>query len=174
MNPTKTFFGTLLVAALSAGCASSTSPNTQKGAVGGAVAGAVIGGIIGNNTSGDTTKGAAIGAAAGGLAGAAVGNAADRRAENAQTAGDRGYTSQGYVYPQVPPSPTSAPYETMTARPNNEAVWIPGYYDFTGQGDQYRWVPGHWENPPYGTRSWQPPTWQQTNGGYVYVRGRWQ
>ena len=169
MNPTRKFLGTLLVAALSAGCASSTSPNTQKGAVGGAVAGAVIGGIIGNNTSGNTTKGAAIGAAAGGLAGAAIGNNHDRRVENAQTTSDR-----GYVYTHVPPTPTSAPYESMPPRPNNEAVWIPGYYDFTGQGDQYRWVPGHWENPPYGSRSWQPPTWQQTNGGYIYVRGHWQ
>lgn len=174
MNRTKSLVGTLLIVALSAGCASSTSPNTQRGALGGAAAGAVIGGIIGNNRSGETTKGAAIGAAAGGIAGAAIGNSADRRAENNATSADRGYSQQGYVFQQPPPAPTSAPYESMPPRPNRDAVWIPGYYDYTGQGDQYRWVHGHWENPPQGYRNWVPPTWQPTNGGYVYVRGQWQ
>lgn len=174
MNPTKTLLGTLLVAALSAGCASSSNPNTARGAVGGAAAGAVLGGIIGNNTGGDTKKSAAIGAAAGGLAGAAIGNTADRRAENAAATADRGvYAQPGYVIQQPPPAPTSAPYESMGPRPSRDAVWVAGYYDYVG-GDQYRWVPGHWENPPAGQHTWVPAGWQQTTGGYVWNRGRWQ
>lgn len=166
MNPTKIVTVSLLLATLGAGC-SSTSPNTQRGAVGGAAAGAVLGGIVGHQ-SGEGAKGAAVGAAVGGLAGAAIGNAQDRRVEN-HTA-DR---QVGYVVQTPPPSPTSAPYESIPARPSNESVWVAGYYDYVG-GDQYRWVPGHWEVPPPGYRTWAPPTWQQTGNGYTYVRGHWQ
>lgn len=166
MNPTKLLSVSLLVATLGAGC-SSTSSNTQRGAVGGAAAGAVIGGIIGNQ-SGEAKNGALLGAAAGGLAGAAIGNNTDRRMENASA--DR---QVGYVVQQPPLAPTSAPYESMPPRPNNDAIWVPGYYDYVG-GDQYRWMAGHWEVPPPGYRSWTPPAWQQSGNGYTYVRGRWQ
>lgn len=165
MNPTRLLLATFVVA-LGAGCSSTSSPNTQRGALGGAAAGAVLGGIVGHQ-SGEAGAGAALGAAAGGLAGAAIGNAADRRAENAATDADRGYVVQ-----QIPPAPTSAPYEPVPVRPSGTAVWIPGYYEYAG--NQYQWVPGRWENPPPGARVWVPPTWQSTGNGYTYVRGYWQ
>jgi hypothetical protein len=171
MKATITFTGALLVAALATSC-SSTSPNTQRGAVGGAAAGALAGAVIGNNTgSHNGARGAVIGGALGGLAGAAVGNQADRRAENNATyqTADTRYTVQ-----QPPMAPTSAPYENMTPQPSRDSVWVPGYYSYTGQGNQYEWVAGHWETPPSGSRSWVPPAWQNTGNGYVYVRGHWQ
>ncbi len=165
MNPTKPLLAALVVA-LGAGCASTSSPNTQRGALGGAAAGAILGGIVGHQ-SGEAGAGAAIGAAAGGIAGAAVGNAQDRRVENSATSADRGYVIQ-----QIPPAPTSAPYEPIPMRPTANAVWIPGVYEYTG--NDYRWVPGRWETPPPGARAWVPGSWQPSGNGYVYQRGYWQ
>jgi hypothetical protein len=175
MNATTTLIATMLIGFLGAGCGSTTSPNTQRGAIGGAATGAVLGGVIGHQ-SGEAPAGAAIGAAAGGLAGAALGNAADRREENAAAAAAATSADRqiGHVVQTPPPAPTSAPYENVPPRPSAEAIWIPGYYDYTGQGDQYRWVSGRWEVPPPGYRSWVPPSWEQTSGGYVYRRGHWQ
>lgn len=169
MNATKTFAATLLIAALGAGC-SSTSPNTQRGAIGGAVAGAALGGVIGHQ-SGEAEKGAAIGAAAGGLAGAAVGNQVDRRNER-QSEVDRRTTS---AVRTPPPTPTSSPRETPPPRPSPDAVWVEGYWSYPGYGDQYQWIAGHWEVPPPGYRTWVGPTWErQSDGTYVYRQGHWR
>ncbi len=184
------------IAAMGAGCASSSAPppgsvysqypasnppshqnypsqpndpnQTARGAVGGAVAGAVLGGIIGNNSShGNTEKGAAIGAVAGGLAGAAMGRRADQREAGAYGTSDVAYTVQS-----IPPSPVSEPRENPPPQPGPGAVWIRGHYAYTGSG--YQWEPGRWEFPPAGARTYVSPSWQPTNGGYVYVRGHWQ
>lgn len=172
---TTSFTLAVLITALGTGCStSSTSPNTQKGAVGGAAAGALLGGIIGNNRgSGNAASGAAIGAVAGGLAGAAVGNATDRRNDTKAASAD---SQAGYVVVQPPPTPTSQPYETMTAQPSRDAIWIPGYYQYTGQGGQYQWMAGHWEVPPPGYRTWVQPSWQPSpdRQSYTYNRGHWQ
>lgn len=164
MKATITLTGTLLIAALGAGCAS-TGPNTERGAAVGAATGAVVGGVVGNNTTGETGKGAAIGAAAGAIAGAAIGHRADQRN---RTDADRGYSVQ-----TPPPSPTSQPPEQVPPRPSQDAVWVPGYYDYNGQS--YQWVAGHWEVPPAGTTTWVQPTWQQqADGTYLYTRGHWR
>lgn len=173
---TSLFTIALLVGGLGAGCASSSDvvprTNTGRGAAVGAATGAVLGGIIGNNTSGDTTKGAVIGAAAGGLAGAAIGNQADRRHENAVAGVSSQDVAGGYVVQSPPPSPTSQPYEPIPARPSSNAVWIPGYYNYTGTS--YEWISGRWEIPPSPTSVWAQPSWQPQGNGYVYVRGHWQ
>ncbi|HVS52738.1 MAG TPA: glycine zipper domain-containing protein [Opitutaceae bacterium] len=175
MNPNKTLTVSLLSAALLAGCAAPAGPNTQTGAGVGAAAGALAGGIIGHNTgSGHTVGGAVIGAAAGGLAGAAIGNRRDneRTSDPTYSTAD---TQTGYVVQQPPPSPTSNPHETMPPQPSPDAVWISGYWSYTGTGgNPYEWVPGRWEYPPQGLRTWSPPSWQRQGDGYVYVRGHWQ
>jgi len=139
---------------LGAGCAG-YGPNTQQGAVGGALAGALAGGIIGNNRgSHNAASGAAIGAVAGGLAGGAIGNSLDHE--------------RGTLY-QPQPEP---PREVVAVRPAREAIWVEGYYLYAGRG-RYEWVPGHWEIPPRGYRTYVRPGWQRHGGNYVYVRGYW-
>lgn len=179
------------IAALGAGCASSSAPppggvysqypasnypsqpndpnQTARGAVAGAAAGAVLGGIIGNNSEhGNTEKGAAIGAVAGGLAGAAMGRRADQREAGAYGTADAAYTVRS-----IPPAPVSEPRENPPPQPGPGAVWIRGHYAYTGNG--YQWESGRWEFPPAGARTYVSPSWQPAaNGGYVYVRGHWQ
>jgi len=175
MNVNKTLIGTLVIAMLGAGC-SSGGPSTRRGALGGAAAGAVLGGIVGHQ-SGEGVAGAAIGAAAGGAAGAAIGNKTDRER------GTLDSQTQPTIYDQrttqiihsPPPTPTSQPYESIPARPAPDAVWIQGYYAYTGNSaNPYEWVPGHWEIPPPGSRTWIPPSWQRSGDGYIYQRGHWQ
>lgn len=159
---------------LGAGCASDTYDHTNRnrGAVAGAATGAVIGGVIAANSDKATTEqGAAVGAVAGGLAGAAIGHQRDQRASTGAApvySADVGQTVQS-----IPPAPVSEPQESVPPQPSANAVWIRGYYEWTGSG--YQWRSGRWEVPPVGTRVWVPATWQPAaNGGYVYVRGHWQ
>jgi hypothetical protein len=161
----------VLAAALGAGCASS-GPNTRQGAVGGAVAGAIAGGIIGNNHgSRNVASGAAIGAAAGGLAGAAIGNQLDY----ARGTTDVSMVDRRYYVAQPPPIPAAQPRDTIRTRPAREAVWIQGYWAYTGNpGQPYEWSTGHWEIPPPGNRAWVPAGWHHSGNGYVYLRGHWQ
>jgi len=160
-----TFTGALLATAFATGCAT----NAQTGAATGAAGGAILGGIIGHNTGHSTTHGAEVGAMAGALAGAAIGHHQDKQAEAIRA----GQGDQRYVVQSPPPAPTSAPYEQVPPRPSRDSVWVAGYHDFVG-GAQYQWMPGHWETPPPGARSWVNPMWQPSGNGYTYGRGHWQ
>jgi hypothetical protein len=172
MKPKTTLSVSLLTAALLAGCAAPAGPNTQTGAGVGAAAGALAGGIIGHNTGGGhTVGGAVLGAAAGGLVGAAVGNRKDNEQTHTYTDAD---AHTGYVVQQPPPSPTSNPQDNVPAQPSPDAVWVPGFWSYTGASGQYEWVAGHWDYPPQGYRHWVQPSWERRDNGYVYVRGHWQ
>jgi hypothetical protein len=170
MNTKAKLILSLLAVALGAGCVGN-GPNTQQGAVGGALAGALAGGIIGNNRgSHNVASGAAIGAVAGGVAGAAIGNSLDH---------DRGtlYSQPQSAPPpevvQQPPPMPAPPREVVAVRPAREAIWVEGYYLYVGRG-RYEWVPGHWEIPPRGYRTYVRPGWQRQGNTYVYIRGYWR
>jgi hypothetical protein len=72
----------------------------------------------------------------------------------------------------APPAYPPPPREYVTVRPAREAVWVSGYYTYTHRG--YAWVPGHWEIPPRGYRTFVQPRWERRSQGYVYVRGTWR
>jgi hypothetical protein len=80
-----------------------------------------------------------------------------------------------YVVAQPPPVPASAPRHLKPVRPAREAVWIDGYWAYTGNpSTPYEWMAGHWEIPPAGARAWVPSGWQRAENTYVYVRGGWK
>jgi hypothetical protein len=155
------------------GCAG-TGPNTQRGAVGGAALGALAGAIIGNNSgSGNAASGALIGAAAGGLAGGAMGNAADHERGTLDRSETEATTN---IYVEQPPAPP--PRERVVVErypaPSREAVWVDGYWAYSGNG-RYVWVEGRWEHPPERYRTYVAPHWKRhPRGGYVYVEGYWR
>jgi hypothetical protein len=168
MQNQRTFAVGLVLAALCSGCVG-YGPNTQQGAVGGAAAGALLGGIVGNNSRhGDTLSGAAIGAVAGGLAGGAIGNSVDHQRGTVYA-----QPQNEYVVAQPPPPPPPR-REVVAVRPAREAVWIEGYWTYTGRGERYEWVPGHWEVPPPQRRAFVGPRWERRPNGYIYVRGYWR
>src|SRR5260370_21559935 len=75
--------------------------------------------------------------------------------------------SNGVAVSGPPPQPM---VETRSAPPNPEAVWIAGYWHWTGM--QYTWIPGHWEAAPPGAR-WRGPHYSPRQGTYFYEPGAW-
>jgi hypothetical protein len=103
--------------------------------------------------------------------GAVIGHRVDEVPE----AHDFGAFDRRYVVAQPPPLPASTPRHLKPVRPAREAVWIDGYWAYTGDPrSPYEWMAGHWEIPPPGARAWVPSGWQRTGNTYVYIRGRWQ
>lgn len=68
--------------------------------------------------------------------------------------------------------PSSAPPAVRVERwsPRSGYVWVNGYWDW--QGDQWAWVPGHYERERRG-QIYRSPRWEQRNGAWVTVQGGW-
>jgi YXWGXW repeat-containing protein len=75
---------------------------------------------------------------------------------------------RGVVVSSPPPAPVQ---EERPAPPNPQAVWVAGYWHWTGM--QYAWIPGHWDAPPPGA-IWAAPTVTMRDGRYIYESGGWQ
>lgn len=75
---------------------------------------------------------------------------------------------RGVVVSGPPPAPVP---ENPPPAPNAQAVWVAGYWHWTGM--QYAWIPGHWDAPPAGA-VWSAPTYVQRDGRYVYESGQWK
>ena len=63
--------------------------------------------------------------------------------------------------------------EVVIARPYNDAIWIPGYYQWRPKHHRYAWVKGHWGRPPHAHMMWVPGRWELRNKEWVFYQGRW-
>lgn len=73
------------------------------------------------------------------------------------------------VYVQkAPPAPRS---EVRPAKPNLNAVWIPGHWQW--DGSKYAWKSGRWEKRP-GGKAWVSGHWEKKPRGWVWVPGHWR
>lgn len=152
-----------------AGCVG-TGPNTQRGAVSGGLLGAIAGGVIGNNSGhGNGARGAVVGAVAGSIAGGTMGNIADHEQGTIYTT-ENSATTDVYVSEAPPPPPMRR--EVVVERPYGDAVWVSGYWAYTGRS--YAWVEGRWMRPPEHYHTYVAPHWKRSRGGYIYVQGYWQ
>ncbi len=68
-----------------------------------------------------------------------------------------------------PPPATLA--ENPPAPPAPNAVWVGGYWHWTGM--QYAWIPGRWEAAPPGSQ-WYGPRYSEQSGTYFYQPGGWR
>jgi len=159
---------TLALSCFTTGCVG-TGPNTQQGAVTGGAIGAIAGAVLGNNSrGGDALGGAILGGTVGAIAGGAIGNSVDQ--QNGTVYGAPRRRSR-VVYQDSPPPPPPKVAETVSPSPAANAVWIPGFWDYTGSS--YIWNTGHWEIPPPVARQYVSPHWENRGGTYVWVRGYW-
>jgi hypothetical protein len=75
------------------------------------------------------------------------------------------------VIPKQPPQPIAENPAEM--RPDSDdATWIPGYWSWDDQQNNYIWVSGVWRIPPPG-RQWIGGYWTVASGGYQWVPGFW-
>jgi hypothetical protein len=82
---------------------------------------------------------------------------------------EAGMAPQPYGMAVAAPPPEPIVEGRPLAR-NPEAMWIPGYWHWTGI--QYAWIPGHWEVGPPGAR-WRRPRYSVREGVYFYEPGAW-
>jgi WXXGXW repeat (2 copies) len=75
--------------------------------------------------------------------------------------------STGIAVTGPPPPPMR---EARPPPPDAQAVWVAGYWHWSGM--QYTWIPGHWENAPPGA-SWRAPRYSLRDGTYFYEPGGW-
>ena len=77
----------------------------------------------------------------------------------------------GAVTPQSPPE--SIDELPPDEKPDGEAVvWIPGYWSFDDERQDFIWVSGFWRNLPP-SRQWVPGYWSQVAGGSRWISGFW-
>ncbi len=71
----------------------------------------------------------------------------------------------------VSEAPPAALQERQPPAPYAGAVWIPGYWHWSGH--RYVWVVGTWSAPRSGY-AWVPSQWQATHHGWKWVPGHWR
>lgn len=77
----------------------------------------------------------------------------------------------GPLVTKTPPGPIEElPPETKPEGAN--VVWIPGYWAWDDERDDYIWVSGIWRDIPPG-RVWVPGYWLTAEGGARWVAGYW-
>jgi hypothetical protein len=54
----------------------------------------------------------------------------------------------------------------------DDVIWIPGYFAFDADRDDFLWISGIWRSEPP-DRQWIPGYWQHEEGGYRWVGGYW-
>jgi hypothetical protein len=55
-------------------------------------------------------------------------------------------------------------------KPEGDYTWIPGYWAWDQEREDFIWVTGAWRIPPPGT-TWMPGYWNQAANGYQWVGG---
>src|SRR5215831_6428182 len=79
---------------------------------------------------------------------------------------------KGMTAPKAPPPPIpEIPPET---KPDGENVkWVPGYWQWDSDKEDFIWVSGFWRNFPPG-RDWQAGKWVEKGGKWMYTPGFWR
>jgi len=57
-------------------------------------------------------------------------------------------------------------------KPEGDVQWIPGYWAWDDEMNEYIWVSGIWRVPPPG-RQWVPGYWTPAGQGYQWISGYW-
>jgi len=75
------------------------------------------------------------------------------------------------VVPRQPPEPINE--LPPDVKPDGDNVeWIPGYWGWDDERQDYIWISGLWRKIPPGRR-WVPGYWVEADGGFRWVNGMW-
>jgi len=78
-------------------------------------------------------------------------------------------SSQISIYIGIAPPPIRI--EAPPPPPAPSFVWVPGFW--APQGHHYRWIAGHYMQPPYAEASWIVPHYEHGPQGWRYREGYW-
>lgn len=78
---------------------------------------------------------------------------------------------EGIVAPSQPPANINETPPVEKPQGGN-FYWVPGYWAWDTDNNNYIWVSGCWRQAPPGTY-WVPGYWYQTSGGWQWVAGFW-
>jgi hypothetical protein len=77
----------------------------------------------------------------------------------------------GPIVPKQPPQ--AIPEIPPDQKPDgNDVIWIPGYFSWDQDRNDFIWVSGIWRKIPPGRR-WVPGYWTEVDGGFQWVPGFW-
>jgi hypothetical protein len=76
----------------------------------------------------------------------------------------------GIVAPKAPPPLIEE--IPPNQKPEGDVQWIPGYWAWDDERNEYIWVSGIWRVPPPG-RQWVPGYWNLVTQGYQWIPGYW-
>lgn len=71
----------------------------------------------------------------------------------------------------APVAPPAARVEVVPAAPIRTAVWIAGFWQWSGK--DWVWIGGAWQLRPEARASWRAPTWQAHGNVHVLIPGGW-
>ena len=93
----------------------------------------------------------------------------------------RGPVHEAFASPTTEPTPTrlvpKKPPRNIEElppeqKPAGQAVWIPGYWAYDDDRNDFLWVSGVWRVPPHG-KTWVAGYWRQEGDHYQWVPGFW-
>lgn len=80
--------------------------------------------------------------------------------------------TEDFILDVLPVPPPAAINERIPPQTDRQAVWVPGYWCWDENRNDYIWMSGVWRRPPP-HHQWIPGTWQAMNQGWVWVSGFW-
>ncbi len=72
----------------------------------------------------------------------------------------------------IPEKPPARINERIPPQPDTRMQWIPGYWGWSIERNDFVWYSGIWRLPPNGMQ-WVAGSWLQVEGGWAWVRGFW-
>src|SRR5947209_2044113 len=77
------------------------------------------------------------------------------------------------VFISVSVAPPALPVYEQPPCPEPDMMWVPGYWAYDYDVQNYYWVPGAWVPAPFEQAMWTPPYWGWNQGVYVFHPGYW-
>jgi hypothetical protein len=68
-------------------------------------------------------------------------------------------------------APPALPYYDQPYCPADGYLWVPGYWGYDNEYNDYYWVPGAWVRPPHRGYLWTPCYWGFSGGYYGFHNG---
>ena len=78
--------------------------------------------------------------------------------------------AQGVVVPKE--APAAIEEIPPDEKPEGDALWIPGYWQWDSERSDFIWISGIWRVPPPGC-SWVPGYWTAVDEGWTWTPGFW-